>query len=147
VINALNDYQLRQGMRRLAFSGKSSPPSLPEFVKLCRAIGHLDEIPDERPAQTLPALEQEWDRWLLAGNRRLMRYITTKIPHDQQRYGRRDEPQFATRINTLVAMKNRWVEVMQQSAGPDGVPPDEQNQCWSECMRTAETTIAQERAA
>jgi hypothetical protein len=143
MLSKLNGHQIQRGVRQLAYSGKQHVPSLPEFVKLCRDAEHDIRPPVAHPALAAP----EWDRWLLAGNRRLMRYVTTKIPADPQRYGHRDEPQFAARINTLVAMKNRWVEVMQQSAGPDGVPPDEQNQCWAECMRTAETTIAQERAA
>ena len=158
MLSRLNDHQVQRGIRQLAYSGRAHVPSLPEFVKLCRDAEH-----DIRPPVLHPAIEAPvWDRWLLAGNRRLMRYITTKTPQSPQRYGRGASaegmrvmttpnadasPEFVSAINTLVAMKNRWVEVMQQSAGPDGVPPDEQNQCWAECMRTAEETIAAERAA
>lgn len=143
MLTRLNDYQVQRGIRQLAYSGKPHVPSLPEFVKLCRDSEHDIRPPVEHPAIAAP----EWDRWLLAGNRRLMRYITTKIPEDLQRYGHREEPGFATSINTLVAMKNRWVDVMQAAAGPDGVPPDEQNECWRACMREGEQIIAAQKAA
>jgi hypothetical protein len=165
VVGSLNDYQLRQGMRRLAFSGKSSAPSLPEFVKLCRAIGHLDDIPDQVPA--LPAIKHQpvEDPWLTLANRRLLQYITTVIPANPNRYGRfptyealKDPEQahlvnadagneFVIAVNTLVAFKNRWAELMAQSANSDGVPIPEQEQTWNECMRMAEEAIAAERAA
>jgi hypothetical protein len=44
-------------------------------------------------------------------------------------------------------MKNRWVELMQASATEEGVPPDDQNQSWNQCMRQAEEIIAAERHA
>jgi hypothetical protein len=149
VIVELNDYQLAQGMRRLKFSGKPHVPSLPEFVKLCRTIGHMDDIPDERPPQAHPALthETKGDPWEIAGNTRMLGYITRKIPEEPGRYGKRDSDPFRKAILTLVAMKNRWVELMQQVATAEGVPPEEQNQCWNECMRMAEETIAAEKAA
>jgi len=134
-------------VRRLILSGKAHPPSLPEFMRLCRTVGHTDDIPDISPANRLPAITHEWDRWVMAGNRRLLRYITTKIPASAQRYGHRDTREFAANVNTLVAMKNRWVELMQRSATEDGVPSDEQNECWAECMRMAEEILAQEKAA
>jgi hypothetical protein len=143
MLSRLNDHQVQRGIRQLAYSGKAHVPALPEFVKLCRDAEHDFRPPAEHPAIAAP----EWDRWLLAGNRRLMRYITTKAPEDPGRYGHREEPRFATNINTLVAMKNRWVEIMQDAAGPDGVPPDEQNECWRNCMREAEQLIAAERPA
>jgi len=143
MLGRLNDFQVQRGIRQLAYSGKPHVPSLPEFVKLCRDAEHDIRPPTVHPALAAP----EWDRWLLAGNRRLMRYITTRIPKDPLVYGHRDEPAFASNVMALVAMKNRWVEIMQVSAGPDGVPPDEQNGCWANCMREAEAVIAQERAA
>lgn len=162
-ITELNDYQLQQGMRRLKYSGKPHAPSLPEFVKLCRTIGHTDDVPDVPPMQGMPALPgPAMGRWQIAGNRRLLGHITRRIPQDTNCYGRGPtaagmkasstpnadaSPEFVRAIGTLVAMKNRWVELMQQSAGPNGVPPDEQNQSWRECMRQAEEIIAAEKAA
>jgi hypothetical protein len=148
-IASLNDYQLRQGMRRLMYSGKGHAPTLPEFVKLCRTVGHTDDVPDAPSAPALPALTNEsaWDRWALAGNRRLLGYVTRKIPPSPRCYGHRDSPEFRAAIGTLAAMKNRWVELMQESATAAGVPPDDQNQSWRECMRQAEELIAAKKAA
>lgn len=158
MLTRLNGYQIDRGLRQLAYSGKPHVPSLPEFVKLCRDAEHDIRPPVAHPAIAAP----EWDRWLLAGNRRLTRYITTKIPQDPRRYGRGASaegmrvmttpnadasPEFVSAINTLVAMKNRWVEVMQASASDEGVPPDEQNECWAACMREAEQVIAASKPA
>lgn len=130
----LNDHQVQRGVRQLAYSGRSHVPSLPEFVKLCRDAEHDIRPPVPHPAIAAP----EWDRWLLAGNRRLLGYITRKIPESPHRYDH-------SGVMPLVAMKNRWVEIMQGAAGPEGVPPDEQNQCWAACMREAEEIIAAQK--
>lgn len=145
MLSKLNGYQVQRGVRQLAYSGKAHVPSLPEFVKLCRDAEH-----DPKPVPAHPALTEDaqWDRWALAGNRRLMGEITRRIaPPDPRRYGHRSQLSFAENINTLVAMKNRWVELMQAAATDDGVPPDEQNQCWNECMKQAEEIIAAEKQA
>jgi hypothetical protein len=146
VIAELNDYQLAQGMRRLKHSGKPHPPSLPEFVKLCRTVGHADDVSDVRvptDQQLLPG--PSMDRWQLAGNRRLLGHITRRIPKDPRCYHGGEG--HAANIHTLVAMKNRWVELMQDAATVDGVPPDEQNQSWRVCMAQAEEIIAAGHAA
>jgi hypothetical protein len=143
----LNDYQLRQGMRRLIHSGKPHPPTLPEFVRLCRAVGRLDDIPEPQIAYPALAHNNEPNPWEVKGSQRLLAYITTKIPQSPRRYGHRDSPEFAKAIHALAAMKNRWVELMQESAGPDGVLVNEQDQCWAECMRMAEESIAMAEAA
>lgn len=143
MLQRLNDHEIQRGIRQLAYGGKAHVPSLPEFVKLCRDAEHDMVASPVHPAIAAP----EWDRWLIAGNRRLLRYITGRIPKDPKAYGDRHEPSFAASVSALVAMKNRWVELMQASATEDGVPPDEQKQCWQECMRQAEEIISAEHAA
>jgi hypothetical protein len=143
MISKLNGYQVQRGIRQLAYSGKAHVPSLPEFVKLCRDAEH-----DPKPTPVHPALthDAEPNIWVVAGNKRLLGHITRRIPESLHCYGHRSHLSFAENINTLVAMKNRWVELMQAAATDDGVPPDEQNQCWNECMKQAEEIIAAERA-
>jgi hypothetical protein len=139
-IKSLNDYQLRQGMRRMTFSGKPHAPSLPEFVKLCRAIGHMDDIPDQPKVSPFPLLPAGlFDKWDMAGNNRLLSFVLKC--GTQHRYF--DERQ--TRI--LVVLKNRWVELIRDSAVNDEVPPEEQQSAWDECMRMAEAEIVREKAA
>lgn len=148
-ITALSDYQLTQGMRRLLFSGKSHVPALPEFVRLCRAIGHMDDVPDQRPS--LPALthdKPEPDKWVVAGNRRLLRYITTRCAASSRCFGdpsRESNPNFVHNVKTLVAYKNRWTEVMQETATEQGVPVDDQMMFWRECMREAESLFRKDQ--
>jgi hypothetical protein len=149
-IGELNDYQLAQGMRRLKYSGKAHPPALPEFVKLCRTIGHADDIPDQPPPSGTSALAYqgpEMDAWEILANRRLMQYITTKIPEKPRRYGDPFSPLQEKNTLTLVAFKKRWAELMRTCADKDGVPIPEQEAIWGECMRMAEETIATEMPA
>lgn len=164
-IAMLNDYQLQQGMRRMLFSGKPHPPALPEFMRLCRTIGHADDVPDQLPKKLHPALTQQIDTrvdaWTVLGNRRLLKYITTKIPEDTRRYGEPPSweamkdpeppnadasPEFIRNVKTLVAFKNRWTELMLEVATEQGVPIDDQEQVWDECMRMAEEEIARGHA-
>lgn len=145
-IDELNDYQLRQGMRRMKFSGKPHPPSLPEFLKLCRTVGHTDDMPDRPALPRHPALEgPQMGPWEMLGNRRLLKYITTKVPQDPKRYGDPpvpSNPKFAANVDSLVAMKNRWVSLMLEDATEEGVPIADQEFCWNECMKQAERVIA-----
>lgn len=166
-LTQVSDYQLSRGMRRLLFGGKAHAPSLPEFVKLCRSIGHSDDIPDEVPQAHLPALtrhEPEADRWVIAGNRRLLRHIFTALSGDPKCFGkpasvaamqdpsRIDDktvdagPAFVHNVKTLVAFKNRWVEVMQETATAEGVPVNDQMMFWKECIRDAESQFRKESA-
>lgn len=145
-IGSLNDHQLAKGMRRLVLSGKTHPPTLPEFLKLCRTIGYTDDVQDTPALPPHPALEgPQMGPWEMLGNRRLMKHITTKIPDSSHRYGDPpipSNPVFAANVNTLVAFKNRWVELMLVSATDEGVPIGEQEDCWNGCMKQAEELIA-----
>lgn len=155
----LNEYQIQRGIRQLAYSGKAHVPSLPEFVKLCRDAEH-----DVRPSTVHPALTNhgaQMSPWELLGNRRLLKYITTVVSAKPQRYGRPASsagmkpvegeplspnadasPEFVRNVQTLVAMKNRWVELMLAAATEEGVPIVEQDDCWNACMKQAEEIIA-----
>lgn len=140
-IGELNDYQLARGMRRLKYSGKPHAPSLPEFLKLCRTIGHSDDVPDEtpRPAFSQIGCDQSQDKWDVAANFRLLSYVLGK--GKDRRYF--DAPQ--TRV--LVALKNRWADLMRSSAVNDEVPLEDQQAAWAECIRMAEEEVAREQAA
>jgi hypothetical protein len=151
-IESLNDYQVNQGIRRLLYSGKAHVPALPEFVRLCRAIGHMDDVPDQRPAMKHPALTHdapEPDRWTIAANRRLLRYITKRCSESARCFGdpsNESNPLFVHNVETLVAMKNRWAEVMQETADENGVPVEDQRVFWQECIREAESLFRREPA-
>lgn len=150
----LPEHQIQRGIRQLAYSGKAHVPSLPEFVKLCRDAEH-----DFRPPVPHDALAgPEMDGWEMLGNRRLLRYITRKVSEAPNRYGQYASraalqnqssgpnadasPEFVRNVQTLVAMKNRWTELMIESKTEDGVPIKDQDECWGACMREAEEIIA-----
>lgn len=141
----LNDYQIQRGIRQLAYSGKAHVPSLPEFVKLCRDAEH-----DVRPPRVHPALTgqgSQEDPWGWLANRRLLKHITTVIPANPQRYGPRRTPEFGRAVSILVAFKNQWADLMRAAATADGVPLDEQEASWDECIRMAEAEIGRGEAA
>lgn len=121
-------------------------------MKLCRTIGHADDIADTQPMPVHPALTQDTghDPWAMLANRRLLQYITTLIPKDPYRWGnppKESNRAFARNVNVLVAFKNRWADIMRDSATADGVPIPEQEACWNECIRMAEAEIAKAMAA
>lgn len=125
-------------MRRVVFSGKATAPSLPEFVKLCRTVGHTDDVPDQLPPPPAqPAIaheQQEFDNWAMAANQHLLAYILRKL-HEKRTFNPQE-----TRI--LVRFKNLWADQMRLSATDDGVPIEEQQEVWAECIRRAEAEIA-----
>lgn len=152
----LNGYQVQRGIRQLAYSGKQHVPSLPEFVKLCRDAEH-----DAKPQQVHPALAHEAseDPWGGLANRRLLKYVTTVVSADPQRYGKPAtaeamkvskepnadaSPEFVRNVNILVAFKNRWADLMRGAATEEGVPIADQEASWNECIRMAEAQIKAE---
>lgn len=52
-----------------------------------------------------------------------------------------------SQTRTLVAFKNRWAELMRASGPFAAIPMDEQDDCWSECIRQAEAEIGRAKAA
>ena len=137
MMSRLNEYQVQRGIRMLAYSGKQHVPSLPEFVKLCRDAEH-DHGGPARPALDKPP---EWngDKWDQAANIHLLGYVTRAV-----RVKRGFD---AAQTGVLVAMKNRWAELMRDGeAKGEGIPVADQVHCWNECMRQAEEIIAKEAA-
>lgn len=104
------------------------------------------------------------DDWLAAANQHLLKYIRTQLAADSQRYGRGPSyramteparvadktldaaPEFVRNVNTLVKYKNIWTDQMRLSATADGVPIEEQQEVWAECMKRAEAEIANHAA-
>lgn len=100
------------------------------------------------------------DDWDMAANRHLLGYITRCMAGNSMIYGEGPSyegmadpqriklanvdahPKFITNVHTLVAYKNRWADMMRAAADQDGVPIDEQQDIWTECMRLAEADIA-----
>jgi hypothetical protein len=101
------------------------------------------------------------DVWDIVANQQLHGHISRSMARDPQCYGRGAtahgmkvlktpnadaSPQFVRAINTLVAFKNQWAQLMRDSAVDGGVPGKDQRESWDNCMRMAEEAIALERA-
>lgn len=168
MIGRLKDHELERGMRRLMYSGAAAPPSLPQFVRLCRTVGDAPDL-DEGPR--VPALPKpaEWqgDRWDVAANRHLVAHLLRELWANPRAYGHpasvhamrtmsREQfpnadasPEFVRAVRTLVAYTRAWAQDMREMAAESGgvVPVELQRAAWEDCMARAEADIAMQRRA
>jgi len=168
MIGRLKDHELERGMRRLMYSGAAAPPSLPQFVRLCRTVGDAPDV-DEGPR--VPALPRpaDWqgDQWDVAANRHLVAHLLRELRANPHKYGqpasylamrattRRENPhadaspEFMRAVETLVAYTRAWAQDMREMAAESGgvVPVDLQRAAWEDCMARAEADIATQRRA
>ena len=99
-IESLKDFELARGLRRLLQQGSGSPPTLPQFVKACRAADPDDVV---RPAATfLPP--PVMDSIAAFGNRVLLGYLMDP---------RRKNPS-ETSLQRMVEAKNRIIDDFRQ---------------------------------
>jgi hypothetical protein len=148
-IAELNDFQVRRGFRRLTFGWKGGVPNLPDFVRLCRAIG--DDAPDEGPTQhvELPApLSQKFDGWDITANNRFWKYVTKRLTDEPRAWGAPASTQQAEATRVLVRYKNAWAQDMREgdvldpTTGEIMRPAESyQTQTFADCMQRAESEI------
>lgn len=151
VIAKLNDYDLERGMRRLVHSGCGHIPSLPEFVKLCRAIGAHDEINEGPQLPRLSAPEDHgFDAWAMTANRHLLAYVLKHTARHTRRYAPdytashgivTPGPETRERTAVLVKWKNEWAARMRSVADEHGVDTEDQRDLWANCMTLAEAEL------
>jgi hypothetical protein len=79
-IKTLSDSQVQRGLRRLTANGSGSTPTLPQFMKACRASG--DDEYETRPAGTfLPQPPLSWQ--VRNGNFALLSFMMANdVPQD-----------------------------------------------------------------
>ena len=157
-LSRLQPHELERGMRRLLHSGRDQVPTLPAFLRLCRAVGD-DSIDDEAPP--LPMLTgrntPEADPWEVAANRHLLKHITDRIYAAGRPYGRPASahamrvmttpnadasPEFIRNVHRLVDAKKAWAADMRDLAQNGPVPITVQRQCWADYIGRAESDIA-----
>lgn len=155
--------QHERGLRRLVFGWKGGPPSLPDFMRLCRSIG-TDEFDEGEPDQPrLPAPDAfTGDNWDMAANRYLLGHIAKRMKEDPKFYGRPASSkmlqapekdlrelgvdthyldasgEFVANVNKLVSAKNAWAADMRDLAVNGEVPPSTQKAVWYDLIGTAE---------
>lgn len=142
-IVSLSDYQLQRGMRRVLYSGKTTAPTLPEFLKLCRTIGHDDNIPDDPPVATVAQLTHDgWqgDAWDIAANRHMLKHVITRTVE-------RRAPYRVSGIDALLAAKKLWAKDMRDLSTNGEIPVEIQRKIWADYIEGAERQIAQSVAA
>lgn len=165
-IAALSEFQLARGMRRLLFSGKTSPPSLPDFLKLCRSLGGDGEV-DEGPQPLGLPNPDSWtgDRWDILSNEHFLGHITRRLAANSRCYGpvkphefRLDKsnrpvspasPQQDTAVRILLRYKAAWAADMREGKDIDtatgeliSYTPDEQREAWKAIMDEGENAVA-----
>jgi hypothetical protein len=162
-LGMLTAAQHERGLRRLVFGWKGGPPSLPDFMRLCRAVGS-DEFDDGQP--TLPKLAAPdaftGDSWDMAANRYLMGHIAKRMSENPKFYGQPASyramqasdadlrqlgldkhnldasGEFVDNVHKLVTAKNAWAADMRDLAVKGEVPPSTQKAVWYDLMNTAE---------
>jgi len=152
MLSRLKQFEIDRGIRRLLYSGKQYVPALPEFVKLCRAIGD-DNIDEGRPK--LPALvapSASIDRWAVEANTHFLGYITRRLAEDPRAWGMAGSTEQAECTRIAMRYKNAWAEDMREGKGvtPEGefieYTPEERKSSWDDLIRQAESAIALARA-
>lgn len=141
--------ELERGMRRLVYSGKAHVPTLPEFVKLCKAVGDDGEFGGPKGAAALPPPPQTvTDAWGAQANFHLLAYVQTRHRDFRggMQYGGHPAPWLTARTQILVRWKNEWARLMRESDESDRESAA-QKSLWAACMSQAEDEIASTPAA
>lgn len=78
--------QVERAFRRMLGQGMASPPSLPAFMRLARALGN-DEDEDGAPPPPPLLSGPDMDAWEMEANRRLLGYLRAEVARASDRYG------------------------------------------------------------
>lgn len=123
----LTDNQLRHGLESTVKSGAEHIPTLPQFLSACR---------NAREYESDGAIKLEGpitDKWGVAANNHLLAHVWKCAA--RKRYF--DGPQ--TMI--LVQFKNSWAEDMRADDRGDGLPIEQQQDAWHDCIKRAMAAI------
>jgi hypothetical protein len=136
-IGQLHAPELQRGMRRLLHSGRDQVPSVPAFLRLCRAVG--DDFDDGQRPIALPNPAHNLDPWALAANRHLLAHV--------MRAGSRGRRYTPDDTDVLIEAKNAWAADMRdiEANHPGSTDVELQRSCWNDYMARAEAKIAETR--
>ena len=149
-IGYLTDAQIDRGFRRLVFGWKGAPPSLPEFVRICRSVG--DDSMEEGPQPHLIALpaadERKFDGWDITANNRFWKYITKRLTDEPRAWGAPGSTRQVDATRIAVGYKNAWAQDMREADAVDRgsgevirLSTEEQDRTWIDAMGRAEADI------
>lgn len=143
-VESLGDAQLRAGIEALSKSALAFPPTLPQFVSMCRSSREFTT------GFRAIGYERE-DAWAVAANTHLAAYLFKRNALRYSPDG--DANSRVTRERTLcvVRAKNRWAQTMRETAEGGHVDVETQKGFWTVEMDRAEEEIdalmAQQKAA
>lgn len=149
-VGYLTDAQIERGFRRFVFGWKGGPPSLPDFVRMCRAIG--DDSMEEGPRSNLialpPADDGKFDGWAITSNNRFFRYVAHRLTEHPRAWGAPGSGQQADASRIAVAYKNAWAQDMREGDAVDTgsgevmrLSREVQDSAWVDAMKRAEADI------
>lgn len=154
-IRYLTDAQIDRGFRRLVFGWKGGPPSLPDFVRMCRSIGGAsidDVLLDEGPQRfvALPAADSgQFDGWAITSNNRFFKYIGHRLTAHPRAWGPPASSLQADATRIAVGYKNAWAQDMREGDEVDTasgevmrLSRETQDRTWDDAMKRAEADIA-----
>jgi len=125
LLGQLTDMQLRHGLEQLVKSGRAMPPSLPEFLALCRTAKEW-----AKPIMASAQLEDcSFDKWDREANQHMLAEVLRAAHH------RKYFTEEATR--TLLEWKHAWARDCRDADQGEGVPRETQKIWWNDCMQRA----------
>jgi hypothetical protein len=134
-LSRLREFELDRGLRRVMRSGGDSVPSLPKFLRLCRAVEDEADHHGTPQPTVVQNLHPEMDAWDVASNFHLLHYITQQ--------GALGIYYLDGRTDALVECKKVWAATMRELQGEQNLPADAGRGLWADSMRNAELMLAQ----
>lgn len=142
MVDALSEFELGRGMRRLANSGKAHVPTLPEFLRMAREIGG-DYAGDPRPdTKALASPQDGMDGWDAMAGRHLLAHILRQAKAKRYYAGSDPKSREAKELTQpLVDAKNAWADEMREAAKAGTLPTDHGRAWWNEAMQKADAAV------
>lgn len=154
-LTRLTEYQIDRAFRRMNARGLTSPPTLPQFLRLARSVVEEDDPPQAAPYRALE--HAELNRWEAAGTEHLVNYLRRQVAKDLAYFGPtpsvaalrspgplRCAPTLHRNVQRFVAARDAWVADMQdldKANGERGVDPALQQATWSDYIQRAESAL------
>jgi hypothetical protein len=133
-VNRLSEHELKRGLRRMVNSGKSFPPTLPEFLKMAHEVGGDYPGDDRYQQKQLSSPTNTFDGWDAMAGQHLMAHIL--------RCAQKREYFDAETTLPLVGAKNLWAEEMRGMEKAGTKPADHGKKLWNECLAKANLSIS-----
>jgi hypothetical protein len=142
-LSYLTDAQIRHGMDTLVKSGAEHIPSLPQFIASCRTAREWADDDGE-----IKKLESKFDKWGMAANRHLLAYamkhpkrLAPDSTFDPVTHQAVPGPLTAKHTSVFVQFKNAWADDMRADDRGEGLPVEQQQEAWCDCMARAELAL------